>query len=140
MRRAWLPQRKALRGFDRVSSSADGVDSLHDPSCVFCLMLRACAKCGKPIPVSMGSRCAEHPSRWRSGSTTQWRKTRERILARDGTATAAQSMSDQAIAGPRLGYSKFTTPTTARVTFYSFPTRNSRPSAASTTRVAANQA
>jgi hypothetical protein len=27
---------------------------------------------------------AEHPNRWRSGSTREWRKTRERILARDG--------------------------------------------------------
>jgi hypothetical protein len=47
-------------------------------------MLRACAKCGKAIPASMGSRCELHPKRWRSGSTREWRKTRARILARDG--------------------------------------------------------
>ena len=40
---------------------------------------------GKIIPASMGSRCELHPLRWRTkGSTREWRKTRERILVRDG--------------------------------------------------------
>jgi 5-methylcytosine-specific restriction endonuclease McrA len=47
-------------------------------------MLKLCIKCGKIIPASMGSRCADHPKRWRSGSTREWRKTRARILERDG--------------------------------------------------------
>ena len=47
-------------------------------------MFKTCIKCGKIIPANMGSRCEEHPNRWRSGSTREWRKTRERILARDG--------------------------------------------------------
>jgi hypothetical protein len=47
-------------------------------------MWKTCIKCGKIIPASMGSRCEEHPNRWRSGSTREWRKARERIRARDG--------------------------------------------------------
>jgi hypothetical protein len=47
-------------------------------------MFKTCIKCRKVIPASMDSRCEDHPERWRSGSTTQWRKTRKRILARDG--------------------------------------------------------
>jgi 5-methylcytosine-specific restriction endonuclease McrA len=47
-------------------------------------MMKTCIKCGRIIPASMGSRCEDHPNRWRSGSTREWRKTRERILARDG--------------------------------------------------------
>jgi 5-methylcytosine-specific restriction endonuclease McrA len=47
-------------------------------------MFKTCIKCGKIIPANMGSRCADHPNRWRSGSTREWRNTRERILARDG--------------------------------------------------------
>jgi 5-methylcytosine-specific restriction endonuclease McrA len=47
-------------------------------------MMKTCIKCGAIIPAEMGSRCAAHPTRWRSGSTREWRKTRARILARDG--------------------------------------------------------
>jgi 5-methylcytosine-specific restriction endonuclease McrA len=47
-------------------------------------MMKTCIRCGRIIPASMGSRCELHPTRWRSGSTREWRKTRERILARDG--------------------------------------------------------
>jgi hypothetical protein len=47
-------------------------------------MFKTCIKCGKIIPASMGSRCAEHPNRWRSGSTREWKKTRARIFERDG--------------------------------------------------------
>ena len=48
------------------------------------MAMRTCIKCGRIIPASLGSRCELHPKRWRSGSTREWRKTRERILARDG--------------------------------------------------------
>jgi hypothetical protein len=48
-------------------------------------MFKTCIKCRKVIPASMDSRCEDHPERWRSGSTTQWRKTRKRILAGDGS-------------------------------------------------------
>jgi 5-methylcytosine-specific restriction endonuclease McrA len=34
--------------------------------------------------IPSGSRCALHPYRWRGGSTRAWRRTRARILARDG--------------------------------------------------------
>lgn len=37
-------------------------------------MFKTCIKCGKIIPANMGSRCADHPNRWRSGSTREWRK------------------------------------------------------------------
>ena len=47
-------------------------------------MWKTCIKCGRLIPASMGSRREDHPNRWRSGSTRQWRKKSERILARDG--------------------------------------------------------
>jgi hypothetical protein len=47
-------------------------------------MMKTCIKCGRMIPASMGSRCEDHPNRWRSGSTREWRKKRARILARDG--------------------------------------------------------
>jgi 5-methylcytosine-specific restriction endonuclease McrA len=43
---------------------------------------KPCLKCGRLT--DGGSRCADHPTRWRSGSTREWRKTRARILARDG--------------------------------------------------------
>jgi hypothetical protein len=47
------------------------------------MVMRICIKCGR-IFEGEGSRCADHPNRWRSGSTREWRQTRERILARDG--------------------------------------------------------
>jgi hypothetical protein len=53
-------------------------------------MWKTCIKCGKVIPASMGSGCEDHPNRWHSGSTREWRKTRERILARDGYRCIAQ--------------------------------------------------
>jgi 5-methylcytosine-specific restriction endonuclease McrA len=46
-------------------------------------MFRVCIKCGQLFE-GKGSRCKDHPNRWRSGSTRQWRKKRERIIARDG--------------------------------------------------------
>jgi 5-methylcytosine-specific restriction endonuclease McrA len=51
-------------------------------------MMRICPglpgeRCGRLIPASQ-RRCELHPYRWRQGSTREWRKTRERILARDG--------------------------------------------------------
>jgi 5-methylcytosine-specific restriction endonuclease McrA len=49
------------------------------------MVMRMCIKCGRIIPANMGSRCELHPLRWRTkGSTREWRKTRARILARDG--------------------------------------------------------
>lgn len=48
------------------------------------MVMRTCIKCGRIIPASMGSRCELHPKRWRSGSTREWRKTRARILERNG--------------------------------------------------------
>jgi 5-methylcytosine-specific restriction endonuclease McrA len=49
------------------------------------MVMRMCIKCGRIIPANMGSGCELHPLRWRTkGSTREWRKTRERILARDG--------------------------------------------------------
>jgi 5-methylcytosine-specific restriction endonuclease McrA len=51
--------------------------------------MRTCIKCGRLIP--SGSRCELHPHRWRTkGSTREWRKTRERILARDGYRCTVQ--------------------------------------------------
>ena len=49
-------------------------------------MWKKCIKCGTIIPAEIDSRCELHPKRWHSGSTREWRKTRERILARDGFA------------------------------------------------------
>jgi 5-methylcytosine-specific restriction endonuclease McrA len=46
-------------------------------------MFRVCIECGALFE-GQGSRGKDHPNRWRSGSTREWRKTRERILARDG--------------------------------------------------------
>jgi hypothetical protein len=70
-------------------------------------MMKTCIKCGRMIPASMGSRCEDHPNRWRSGSTREWRKKRARILARDGTA--AQSTFDRVSAVQLPTYSRFTT-------------------------------
>lgn len=42
-------------------------------------MLKPCTDCGA---LSQRSRCPNHPAR--NGSTRQWRKTRARVLARDG--------------------------------------------------------
>ena len=52
-------------------------------------MLRVCPglpgePCGRLIPAAQ-RRCDLHPLRWRTkGSTREWRKTRVRILERDG--------------------------------------------------------
>jgi 5-methylcytosine-specific restriction endonuclease McrA len=46
--------------------------------------MKMCIECGRLIPSGSGSRCPLHPYRWRGGSTRQWRRTRERILERDG--------------------------------------------------------
>ena len=98
-------------------------------------MFKTCIKCGKIIPANMGSRCADHPNRWRSGSTREWRKTRERILARDGYRCTVHVRPGNAASGPSC--SRFTTLTTAMRTCCSFPTPSSPPSAASTTRAEA---
>jgi 5-methylcytosine-specific restriction endonuclease McrA len=66
------------------------------------MVMKICIKCGKIIPASMGSRCEEHPKRWRSGSTTQWRKTRERILARDGYRCTTQVRPGERCEGTTL--------------------------------------
>jgi 5-methylcytosine-specific restriction endonuclease McrA len=65
-------------------------------------MWETCIKCGKIIPANMGSRCEEHPNRWRSGSTREWRKTRERILARDGYRCTVHVRPGQRCEGTRL--------------------------------------
>ena len=44
---------------------------------------RICSECGRVIPPGT-TRCAEHPARWRTGSTRAWRVQRQRILERDG--------------------------------------------------------
>jgi hypothetical protein len=65
-------------------------------------MWKLCIKCGKIIPASMGSRCADHPKRWRSGSTPEWRKTRGRILARDGYRCTVHVRLGERCAGTTL--------------------------------------
>ena len=54
------------------------------------------------ISGQQGSRCAEHPNRWRSGSTREWRKTRERILARDGYRCTVHIRPGERCEGTRL--------------------------------------
>jgi 5-methylcytosine-specific restriction endonuclease McrA len=65
-------------------------------------MWKTCIKCGKIIPASMGSRCEEHPNRWRSGSTREWRKTRERSLERDGYRCTVQIRPGERCEGTKL--------------------------------------
>jgi hypothetical protein len=66
------------------------------------MVMKTCIKCGKIIPASMGSRCADHPNRWSSGSTREWRKTRERILARDGYRCTTHVRPGERCEGTRL--------------------------------------
>jgi hypothetical protein len=70
--------------------------------CAASLMWKTCIKCGKIIPTSMGSRCADHPKRWRSGSTREWRKTRARILERDGNRCTVHVRPGQRCEGTTL--------------------------------------
>ena len=101
-------------------------------------MFKTCIKCGKIIPANMGSRCADHPNRWRSGSTREWRKTRERILARDGYRCTVQVRPGERCEETRLLEVHHIDG--EEVTCCSFPTKSSPPSAASTTRAAARDA
>jgi 5-methylcytosine-specific restriction endonuclease McrA len=66
------------------------------------MVMRTCIKCGRIIPASMGSRCELHPKRWRSGSTREWRTTRERILARDGYRCTVQVRPGERCEGTKL--------------------------------------
>ena len=63
--------------------------------------MRICIKCGALFE-GQGSRCKDHPNRWRSGSTREWRKTRERILARDGYRCTVQVRPGQRCEGTKL--------------------------------------
>ena len=96
-------------------------------------MWKKCIKCGTIIPAEIDSRCELHPKRWHSGSTREWRKTRERILARDGFA--APFTYDRASAARGRSCSRSTTETAA--TCSSFLTKSSAPFAASTIRAEA---
>ena len=64
-------------------------------------MFRVCIKCGR-IFEGTGSRCAEHPNRWRSGSTRERRRTRERILVRDGYRCTVHVRPGQRCVGTKL--------------------------------------
>jgi hypothetical protein len=94
-------------------------------------MWKTCIKCGTIIPAEMGSRRELHPKRWRSGSTREWSKTRERILARDGFRYTVHVRPGERCEGDEaLGGS----PTSTEAMRWSLLTTSYEPSAVSTTR------